>query len=356
LQPERVTLDGGASQRLLAWSIPAEGGSPSPYWMLYLHGNAANITSSGNVTRYHQLRSLGVNVLAPEYPGYGELDGLPSERNLHAAARAAYAHLRDGGVEGRHIAIYGWSLGSGGAVPLAARVDEAALVLEGAFSSVLRTAQAQYPYLPISLMIRNPFLSEGDIASTGSPTLSLHSPEDAIVPFADGRRLYDRARAPKTLITLRGGHITPNLDDADRYLGAVYTFLTQHAGWSLQQPRRSAGVRVRAVLEREGLASALVAYSRMQTEGSGVWSLAEYELAHLGVTLSRQARHAEAIAILRLNAARHPESPMAQYHLGQAFAAADDAASARQCYERSLAMERAAENPSHAALARLDAR
>ena len=111
------------------------------YWILFLHGNAASISSSVNVRRYDQLRQLGLNVLAVEYPGFGDVGGTASEAGMHAAARAAYDRLRRiDGVPASHIAIYGWSLGTGAAVPLARDVDEAALIVEGGFTSVLARA------------------------------------------------------------------------------------------------------------------------------------------------------------------------------------------------------------------------
>ena len=47
-----------------------------------------------NVRRYDQLRRLGVNMLAVEYPGFGGVAGRASEAGMHAAAAAAYDHLR----------------------------------------------------------------------------------------------------------------------------------------------------------------------------------------------------------------------------------------------------------------------
>jgi fermentation-respiration switch protein FrsA (DUF1100 family) len=351
LEPERVALRGAAGTPLVAWRIRAGDAATHPFWIVYLHGNDATRASDGNVTRYHQLRSLGLNVLAPEYPGYADVAGDPSEPGLLEAARAAYDELRTReGIDGRRIAIYGWSLGTGGAAPLARDVDEAALVLEGAFSSVLRRAQAAYPYLPISLMVRHRFLSEDAIASVGSPVLFLHSPEDAIIPFSDGQRLYGRARTPKQFVELRGGHITPNLDDEDRYLGSLYTFLTSQAHWTLTPPRRSAAVAVRSALDRDGVRSALDTYARCRSEGPAVWNLAEYELEHVGRRLVFEERDAAAIAILRANAEIFRTSPMAFVHLGRAYAADKDTAHARQAFERSLELDASPANPSREAL------
>jgi fermentation-respiration switch protein FrsA (DUF1100 family) len=348
-------LEGANGLSTLGWRIRPPDGAAVPYWIVFLHGNSSSIATRENVRRYDQLRALGVNVFAPEYPGFGEAGGQVSEAGMLAAARAAYEHLRRvERVAGRHIAIYGWSLGTGAAVPLARDVDEAALIVEGAFSSVLRRAQAAYPYLPIRLMVRAPFLSEDAIAGIGSPLLALHSPTDAIIPIDDGRRLFAAARAPKTFIELAGGHITPNADDADRYLGAIHGFLSERAGWTLRPPRRSAALAVRAALERGGLEEATAAWRQCLAEGPAAWNLAEYELAHLGRSLSLADRHAEAIALHRLNLERYPDSALAWYELGRALARAQRREDAQAAFDRSVALEPASVNPSYAARAALE--
>ncbi len=351
LEPIEVALKTSGGDRTIAWQIRT---SASPHWALYLHGNDATIRSGGNVQRYHQLRSLGINILAPEYPGYLSVDGDPSEERLRSTARAAYDYLRrDLGVAPDNIVIFGWSLGSGGAIPLARDVDEAALIVEGAFTSVLRRAQAQYPFLPISLILHHPFLSEDAIADTHSPTLFLHSPDDAIIPFADGERLHAKARPPKQLVRVRGGHVTPNLDDEDTYLRAIHTFLTAQARWTLKPPRRSVGVALRFVLDRDGAGAALAAYDRFRQEGE-TWNLAEYELEHLGRDLIDQERYDAAIAILALNARTFADSPLAHFHLGVAQREAGNGAAARAAFARSLALDSSPANTSHAALAALE--
>ena len=56
--------------------------------ILYLHGNAGNVTS-----RYESLErlvTLPVNVFIPDWRGYGKSEGSPSEAGLYRDARAAW--------------------------------------------------------------------------------------------------------------------------------------------------------------------------------------------------------------------------------------------------------------------------
>ena len=58
----------------------------------------------------------------------------------------------------------------------------------------------------------------------GSPLLFLHSPEDAVIPITEGRRLFDAAPPPKQFVEVAGGHIYASEKDP-RFFPAIRTFL-----------------------------------------------------------------------------------------------------------------------------------
>lgn len=211
-----------------AWFMPGTAASPSAPWVIFLHGNSATIASRTNISHYERLRALGLNVMAPEYRGYGGVSGEPSETGLAQDARRAYDALREQKhVTPDRIIIYGWSLGSAVAVSLAAQVDEGAVVLEGAPASVVAIGAQRYPFFPIRWIIRNPFESIARIARVGSPILFLHSPEDAVIPIAEGRKLFDAAAPPKQFVEVTGGHVYASEKDP-AFFPAVATFLRAH--------------------------------------------------------------------------------------------------------------------------------
>lgn len=220
---ERIprTPRGPGSGLLLVMRQSAHADAP---WVVYLHGNGANVDTPENVERYEVLHRLGLQVVAPEYPGFGEVSGTPSEAALDAAARDAWEWLRAQGVPAASIAIYGWSLGSGVATDLASVVAERAVVLEGAFSGVDDRASELYPWLPIRLMVRNRFASRDRIAHLGSPLLLLHATDDTVIPVAHARMLLAAAREPRRLVELTGGHVHLNRRDETRYTQALQSF------------------------------------------------------------------------------------------------------------------------------------
>jgi fermentation-respiration switch protein FrsA (DUF1100 family) len=224
---EHVDIPRVDGARQFAWVVKQpERHAP---WVLFLHGNAATIASRVNIAHYARLRELGANVLAPEYRGFAGLDGVPSEHSLIADARAAYDYMRTAlGTPAERIIVYGWSLGSAVAVALAADVPSAAVILEGAPASLVAIGERQYPWMPIRLVMRNPFESIRRIDRVRAPLLFLHSPEDEIIPIDEGRKLYDAARAPKTFVEVRGGHVYASEVDAAVFYGAIERFLSSH--------------------------------------------------------------------------------------------------------------------------------
>jgi hypothetical protein len=91
------------------------------------------------------------------------------------------------------------------AVDLASRQKVAGLVLEGTFSNVADMAKTVYPWLPAAVLSSR-FDSISKIALVRAPKLQLHAQDDDIVPFDLGKRLYETAGEPKTLVVLVGGH------------------------------------------------------------------------------------------------------------------------------------------------------
>lgn len=282
LRPERLQVAGADGTRHLLWVYRTRPATDAP-WVIFLHGNGANVSTPMNVARCHQLTLLGLNVVAVEYPGYGGSPGTPSERGMVAAGTAAWTWLTEAiGVPDRRIAIYGWSLGSGAATQVAADVGEGALILEGAFTSVADVAADAYPLLPVRWLLRDPFASADRIARTGSPLLLLHARDDEIVPFSHGERLHAAARGPRQLVPLTGGHIYLNLVREDDYLAAVHAFLGTALGVGLQAPPRSLVLRLLAAAEGDddARAAALALVARVRAGELRGYNAASYALGH----------------------------------------------------------------------------
>jgi fermentation-respiration switch protein FrsA (DUF1100 family) len=226
LREQRVTYPSSDGVTLSAWVVPSA--QPSAMWLLICHGNFGSVGYGQRPEFYAFMRDIGLNLFAFDYRGFGESTGTPDERGLYADATASYEYLtRTLRVPPEQIVIFGHSLGTGVAIELASRVPAAALIVEGAYTSVVERAQERYPFLPIGLVATQRFPSLDRIASIDMPKLFLHSPEDALIPYAHGRRLFDAARGRKRFVDVKGGHENAYSVDKAVYYGAIAQLLRE---------------------------------------------------------------------------------------------------------------------------------
>jgi fermentation-respiration switch protein FrsA (DUF1100 family) len=218
------------SVRLNAWIIPASHADSSGMWVLLCHGQSGHVSTTTRPQYYADLRTIGVNILAFDWRGFGASAGSPSEEGLYRDAKAAYDYLTvDLKVRPEQIIIFGHSLGTAPAIELATRVPAAGLVVEGAPTSVRNRGQEVYPLLPIKLIARSDFNSIGRIRRITMPKLFMHARADARIPFTHAQALMAEAKEPKRLIELGGGHADAFLADSARYFGEYARFVAEVA-------------------------------------------------------------------------------------------------------------------------------
>ncbi len=198
---EEIYLDveGGTTH---AWYSPVEG---APATVIMSHGNGENISTF--LPTIELFRNLGYSTLAYDYGGYGNSTGSPSEVRCYADITTMYEWLiKEKGVAPENIAVYGRSLGGGPSTYLATQKPIAALILESTFTSVPDAAAEHFPWLPVRMLARDRFPSIDRIAEVDAPVLIIHSPDDTLIPFSQGRRLFEAATEPKTFLEIQGDH------------------------------------------------------------------------------------------------------------------------------------------------------
>jgi uncharacterized protein len=224
LPVQRVEISTADQVKLVAWVIPSP--TPTSLWLLVCHGNAGNLSQFDRPVHYAGLRQLGLNLLAFDYRGYGESEGVASEAGLYQDAEAAYRYLtNERGVPASQIIIFGHSLGSAVAIDLASRVPAVALIVEGAFTSATDRGQELYPYIPVRWIAASRFSSLEKIGRVTVPKLFLHATDDEVIPLAHGRRLHEAAPQPKTFVELGGGHGDAFDVDSATYFGSIKRFI-----------------------------------------------------------------------------------------------------------------------------------
>jgi uncharacterized protein len=210
---------------LQAWYVPASD-ADAPV-VLFLHGNAGNI--SHRLDTLSLLHDLDLSTLILDYRGYGNSGGRPSEQGLYEDALTAWRYLvEERGVPPGRIVLHGRSLGAAVAGWLATQERPAALILESAFLSVPELGAHHYPWLPVRLLARIRFPLHEYVKKLQVPVLVVHSPDDEIVPFAQGRALYAAAPEPRAFLEINSGHNEGFLVSGARYREGLRAFLEAH--------------------------------------------------------------------------------------------------------------------------------
>jgi uncharacterized protein len=242
LRVDATRVRGADSLALVTWLIPPRDSiTPHSLWVLVCHGNAGNISLPLRQDWTRALTAEGVGVVSFDYRGYGASDDGPlDEEGLYRDARAVYDWMVGArGIDPQHIVIYGHSLGSGVASHLAANVEAAGLILEGAFTSAPDVGAMAFPWLPVRLLASQRFASIGRIDSIAMPKLFLHATDDRVIPVEFGQRLFEAAPAPKEFVTLTGGHDRAFSADSATYYGALGRWLRIIASADVESPAPS---------------------------------------------------------------------------------------------------------------------
>ena len=221
---DKVTLRTRDGLKLSAWYIPSENAKAS---LIFCHGNAGNISHRlDSLKIFHDLR---LNVLIFDYRGYGESEGEPSENGTYLDAEAAYDYLvHERGVRPSEIIVFGRSLGSAVAAELAARRRAGALIIESGFTSVPELGRKLFPHLPVRLISRFHYATIEKVGRLDLPKLFIHSPADEIIPYEQGRRLFEAAAGPKEFLVLQGGHNEGFLLSGEIYTNGLRRFVSEY--------------------------------------------------------------------------------------------------------------------------------
>jgi hypothetical protein len=191
-----TTADG---ERVIVWHVAPQ---PGRHVVIYFPGNGD--TLAGSASRFEAFTSDGTGLLALSYRGYAGSSGRPSEQGLLMDAAVTYAFAA-ALYDPARIVLWGFSLGSGVAVAVAAEHRVGGLILEAPYSSIADLAAASFPFLPVRYLLKDAFRSDLRIKRVAAPLLIMHGARDATIPIAFGEPLFAMAHEPKQFMRFDGG-------------------------------------------------------------------------------------------------------------------------------------------------------
>ena len=187
-------------------AVTLAAGRPTDYWILFCPPAAGTIHGRLQ-SQLATLQSLGYNVFAFDYRGFGRNPGTPTEAGLYDDALAAYRYLTgELGVPPSRVILAGRSLGSAVAVELGTRVPSAGLLLLSALDSVPAAASRLYRWAPVHWLASHRFDSLTKADRVGGPVVMVHALNDRLIPMHAARELFSRFPQPKVMLEARGGH------------------------------------------------------------------------------------------------------------------------------------------------------
>ena len=156
--------------------------------IVFFHGNGEVMGSMQDLAA--QMLREGFSVLLAEYPGYGyAAEYSVSEQNIYADCMALvqsvqlkYGHLP------ADTTLWGFSLGTGVAVELAARKQGERLILMAPFTSTGDAAEYHF-FAAARWLIVDYFDNKAKAPTISCPTLIVHGERDRVLPFKMGQEL-----------------------------------------------------------------------------------------------------------------------------------------------------------------------
>lgn len=191
-----------------------------PDALIYFGGNAEDLRTfrdqANRAFPHHAVYMVA-------YRGYGASDGKPGQIELLRDALALYDQVRALHPDGR-IDIIGRSLGSGVASYVASQRPVQRLVLVTPFDSLMATAAAHYPWVPVRWLLKDTYPSDAYLHDFHGELLVLRAGHDQVVfPANTDRLIAALPRQPQVIEFADTDHTSIASDP--RYLRALEVFL-----------------------------------------------------------------------------------------------------------------------------------
>jgi fermentation-respiration switch protein FrsA (DUF1100 family) len=223
---ERLSVATGDGERLQAWKLL----HPTPRALvLYFHGNGGNLSVWAPILS--GIARQGYSVLAFDYRGYGGSTGWPTESGLYKDVEAMVQQLWERTARTKPVIYWGRSLGTVMAAYASTIHGPDGLILESGFPDA-RSLVRSSPVLTFLAMFSSYRFPGADfLRGVTIPVLVVHGDDDHVVPFAQGRALFDRVTGPKQFFTIRGGdHNDAAPPDPEAYWQTVNRFVEDLPG------------------------------------------------------------------------------------------------------------------------------
>lgn len=195
-------------------------------WFIAFHGNAGSACERAYFLDTPELQRLHIVVV--EYPGFSRgganLQGRPSQETILKNAVAVVDYLKPK----LPVFLFGESLGTGIATYVASqRKEVSGLILQAPYPSITAVGKDRFPFLPVSILLKDPFPAQDWAKSVTQPTLVFHGITDRSIPYSLGREQVTHFPNVYRLVTFeKGGHNRLRAENTRRYEQVTRQFIS----------------------------------------------------------------------------------------------------------------------------------
>lgn len=185
---EEINIKTSDNVNLHGWLVRNSASKKCPL-IIYFGGNAEEVSHLVSDARNIENWSLA----AINYRGYGLSQGKPGEKELFEDALNIYDYFsKREDVDNTRMVIMGRSLGTGVAIYLAQQRPAKGIILVSPYDSIVSIAQEQFPFAPVSLILRHRFDSLSRVPSIKIPMLAFIGTADKTVLPWHSKRLIEK--------------------------------------------------------------------------------------------------------------------------------------------------------------------
>ena len=180
--------------------------------IFYLHGNAGNLSSWGEVAKTYIDFNYDVFIL--DYRGYGKSEGeINGQSELFEDSQIAYNELMKRYNEDK-IIVLGYSIGTGLASKLASTNNPKLLILQAPYYNLTDLMQQKFSFIP-TFILNYKFETNEYLKVCKTSVVIFHGNLDEVIYYGSSLKLKEEFKLQDILITLKGqGHngMTENED------------------------------------------------------------------------------------------------------------------------------------------------
>jgi alpha-beta hydrolase superfamily lysophospholipase len=199
--------------------------------ILYFHGNGEIASDYDSLAG--EYRRAGASLLVVDYRGYGWSSGEPKVSTLFPDVEQVHQAIPDivdkAGLGQPRLYLMGRSLGSLWAIHLAYRYPDSysGLIIESGFAQVFPLLGRMGLSVMPSRRMKDPIGNLEKMGKIELPLLVIHGESDLLIPFKQGKMLYDASPATdkRLQVIKRGGHNDLLFRGAEEYFSVIAEFI-----------------------------------------------------------------------------------------------------------------------------------